>query len=85
MPEKKQPVVLNGVAFELVVPCDDNVYGSGNENGFYQIITNTDGSHNVMIRYSLYIIRGYQLPTLKKPILTEAIDKSSMNWKMEAQ
>ncbi len=48
MPEKKQPVVLNGVAFELVVPCDDNVYGSGNENGFYQIITNTDGSHNVV-------------------------------------
>ena len=43
------------------------------------------GQSHVMIRYSLYIIRGYQLPTLKKPILTEAIDKSSMNWKMEAQ
>lgn len=46
--EEKQSVALNGEAFELVVPCDDNVYGSGNQDGFYQIISNTDGSHNVV-------------------------------------
>lgn len=47
--------VLNGEAFELVVPCDTTVYGSGNQYGFYQVITNTDGSRNaVFIDYEAY-------------------------------
>lgn len=46
--EGEQSMVLNGEPFEQVVPCEDNVYGSGNNDGFYQIISNTDGSHNVV-------------------------------------
>lgn len=47
-PEEDQSTILNSEAFELVVPCEDYVYGSGNKNGFYQIISNADGSHNAV-------------------------------------
>lgn len=40
--------VLNGEPFELVVPCEETVAGSGNRDGFYQVIANEDGSHNAV-------------------------------------
>ena len=48
IPESSLSPVLNGETFELVVPCEDTVYGSGNKDGYYQIIANSDGSHNVV-------------------------------------
>lgn len=48
IPENALSSVLNGDAFELVVPCENTVYGSGNKDGYYQIIANSDGSHNVV-------------------------------------
>ena len=39
---------LNGEPFKLVVSCDVTVSGSGNKDGFYQIIENADGSRNAV-------------------------------------
>ena len=42
LPEKTE--ALNGTPYELVLSCDTTVYGSGNENGFYQVTANEDGT-----------------------------------------
>lgn len=38
----------NGEAYALVVPCEETVRGSGNQNGYYQVLQNADGSHSAV-------------------------------------
>lgn len=35
-------------SYNMILPCEENVYGSGNDSGFYRIRKNSDGSRNIL-------------------------------------
>lgn len=39
--------VMDGTPFQITTPCQVTVYGSGNDQGFYQVLDNQDGSKNL--------------------------------------